>query len=323
MTAHLQGPRRSVSLRVDTPPGPRGTGDPCLAPRVLVVDDSLVARKAARAILSQGGGIEVLEARDGRQALEVLRRDRPALVVTDLQMPDLDGLDLLALMKQDYPEVPAIVMTAHGTERYAIEALRLGAANYIPKGDLAADLVRTVGRVLDLLKSRDRRLHVRRFLACRESRFEVPSDPGLIQQLVEVLLEDFDAAGSRDPGVRVRVGVALTEALTNAIYHGNLEVSSDLRQEDERHFYALAQRRREMPPYGGRLVHIDVHVGPDGAAFEIEDEGPGFDTSTLYRPITEEDLLRVGGRGMLLVREFMDEVRHNSLGNRITMIKRF
>ena len=54
----------------------------------------------------------------------------------------------------------------------------------------------------------------------------------------------------------------------------------------------------------------------------VEDDGPGFDTSKMTAEIDPEDLLRIGGRGLLLIRAFMDEVQHNGTGNRITMIKR-
>jgi anti-sigma regulatory factor (Ser/Thr protein kinase) len=149
------------------------------------------------------------------------------------------------------------------------------------------------------------------------------SDPGLIDPLIELLLEELLVTGFCDSVSRIRVGVALHEALANALFHGNLEISSELRHDDERYYYALAEKRRFMPPYRDRQIAIHVLVDRHMACFEITDEGPGFDTSSLDRPIEEEDLLRIGGRGMLLIRAFMDEVRHNSSGNQISMTKRF
>jgi Histidine kinase-like ATPase domain len=99
-------------------------------------------------------------------------------------------------------------------------------------------------------------------------------------------------------------------------------MSSDLRQDDERHYYAIAQKRRFLLPYCERRVEIQSSVDRHGARFVITDEGPGFDTKTLLSPIDDEEVLKVGGRGMLLIRAFMDEVQHNDLGNRITLIKR-
>ncbi len=122
---------------------------------------------------------------------------------------------------------------------------------------------------------------------------------------------------------RIRVGIALQEALTNALFHGNLEVSSSLRQEDERLFFDEAEARRRQEPYTSRRIRVIVHVDHLAATFIIGDEGPGFDTSRFDQPIDHEGLVGIGGRGLLLIRMFMDEVVFNAAGNSITMVKRF
>ena len=80
----------------------------------------------------------------------------------------------------------------------------------------------------------------------RESRFELHNDPELIEPLIDLLQEDLAAMDFCDSAARMQMGVALHESLANALYHGNLEVSSDLRQDDERQFYALAEERRGL-----------------------------------------------------------------------------
>jgi len=159
-------------------------------------------------------------------------------------------------------------------------------------------------------------------LLMRESYFSLENDPELIGALVDLLLQELAGMNVGDETVRMRVGVALQEALSNALYHGNLEVGSDLRQYDERQFYALAHERRSIRPYQQRRVHIRATVDRDSATFVIRDEGPGFDVSQFDRPIESKDLMRVGGRGLLLIRTFMDEVKYNSTGNEITLVKR-
>ena len=117
-------------------------------------------------------------------------------------------------------------------------------------------------------------------------------------------------------------GIALQEALTNALFHGNLEVSSDLRQEDERRFYDEVEVRRRLEPYASRQIQVIIRVDHYAATFMIADDGPGFDTSRFNQPINHEDLVRISGRGLLLIRMFMDEVILNMIGNSITMVKR-
>lgn len=290
--------------------------------KVLLVDDSRFSRIAASRIIQQIKGLAVIEARDGDEALEMIRRESPATVVTDLEMPRMNGLELVAEVRASYPEIPVILMTAHGSEHVAIQALRAGATNYVPKSALGTELLHTLKKVLAIASMERRKLCVKGCMQHREACFQVKNDPELIAPLVEMLLEDVSAIESCDSTSRMRVGVALQEALANAMFHGNLELSSDLRQDDERHFYELGRKRQLLPPYCDRRIEVHSSVDRHGATFVISDEGPGFDTSTLIKPIDEEDLLRIGGRGMLLIRAFMDEVQHNESGNRITMTKR-
>ncbi len=118
-----------------------------------------------------------------------------------------------------------------------------------------------------------------------------------------------------------RVGVALQESLLNAIHHGNLELDSELRQGEESLYYDLAKARQLMWPYCDRKVHVVASLSRERMKFVIRDEGHGFDVQNVSDPRTKENLSRVGGRGLLMIRTFMDEVNHNDSGNCITLMK--
>ncbi len=289
---------------------------------ILVVDDYLVDRRIAGGIVEKIAGLQAAYATDGGTALEAIAASAPAAVLTDLQMPRMDGLALVQAIRARFPRLPVVLMTAYGSEDVAIQALRAGAANYVPKKALARELGETIRQVLAVSAVDRHRQRILGSLERRESRFRLENDPSLITPLIGLLQEDLGGMGLCDATARMRVGVALQEALSNALYHGNLEVSSDLRQVDEREFYDLADRRRLIDPYGSRKIHVHARFERDEATYTIRDEGPGFDTSTLDRPIAPEDLTRIGGRGTLLIRTFMDEVVHNPTGNEITLIKR-
>ncbi len=154
-----------------------------------------------------------------------------------------------------------------------------------------------------------------------EMRFELDNDTTLVPALLGHLDQQAGAMQRSDWTERMRVGVALHEALVNAIYHGNLEVSSDLRQEDEKHFYRLVEERRRQSPYRDRRVHVRATLGRNEAVYVVEDQGPGFDPGKLPDPADPANLDRIGGRGLILIRTFMDRVEHNASGNRITMVK--
>ena len=107
---------------------------------VLVVDDSPVDRRLAGGILEKSH-YQAAYAGNGVEALAALEHQLPSVVLTDLQMPEMDGLELVEAIRNKYPLVPVILMTAHGSETIAIQALQRGAASYVPKKDLATDLL--------------------------------------------------------------------------------------------------------------------------------------------------------------------------------------
>jgi CheY-like chemotaxis protein len=289
--------------------------------RVLIVEDSPTQAQQMQMMLEEAG-FQVERAGQGEEALQAIRRALPDIVATDLEMPQMNGLQLVEAIRHDFPALPVILMTAHGSEEIAALALRKGAASYVPKVHLEDDLVPTLERILEVSKA-DR--HHQRALECltdTESHFSLHNDPDLIMPIVGYVESVLQRLSFCDATERMRVGVALQEAVLNAMYHGNLEVHSDLRQEDEKAYHELVNQRRQRSPYRARRVTLTAKVVPAQAAFLVRDEGPGFDPSVLPDPTDPANLERVGGRGLLLIRTFMDQVHHNQSGNEITMTKR-
>src|SRR5207248_2732527 len=100
--------------------------------KVLVVDDEANLRKVLAAMLRRDG-FDVTVAADGDQGLAEFQKNGADIVVTDLVMPKLGGLELLRAVNNLDPEVPVIIITAHGTVDSAVEAIKLGAFDYITK----------------------------------------------------------------------------------------------------------------------------------------------------------------------------------------------
>ena len=101
--------------------------------KILVVDDEALVREMIQRGLSQMGGYNVEGAQSGSEAIGKLEDDVFDLVLTDLKMPEMDGLDLLKTIKGTRPEVMVILMTAYGSIETAVEAMRMGANDYITK----------------------------------------------------------------------------------------------------------------------------------------------------------------------------------------------
>lgn len=129
-------------------------------------------------------------------------------------------------------------------------------------------------------------------------------------------------AGVGDQEDRARLIMGLQEAIDNAVYHGNLGLSSDLREADLSAYDRLADERRVASPYCHRLVHVNVSWQEGEVRVVIRDDGDGFDPDAAPDPTDPARLECVTGRGLLLIRSFMDRVWHNARGNQITMVKR-
>lgn len=291
-------------------------------PTVLVVDDSEVDRRLVGGLLERQGSCGVVYACDGRAALKMFETSVPDLVLTDLQMPEMDGLELVAAIKGDYPLTPVVLMTAQGSEEIASEALRRGAASYVPKKKLAEDLIETVERVL--AAAREDRTHSRlmHHLTDCDSQFVVGNDLTLIRALVSYLQQLLRCMPLGDETERLRAGIAIEEALKNAYYHGSLEVKTGVGWPQRKAIEQIARERLSEEPYCRRKIHVRAHVTRDQAEFTIRDEGPGFDTSQLPDASNPESHGKAAGRGVILMRTIMDEVRFNSSGNEVTLVKR-
>lgn len=259
---------------------------------------------------------------DGHQAIEALQQWIPDLIVTDLQMPYVNGLELVQHVKQKHPSIPIVLITGYGSEKVAMEALRSGAANYTPKNCLQKDLVRTVNRVLEMSD----RVHSPELMdspmkeECQLA-FVLENDLGLIGPLIEHLQNKMPKWSEPD---RLQIGMALDEALVNAMHHGNLEVESSLRESgrsDEDHYYDKIRERKSQSPFQDRRVQVKANFSNESINVQITDEGPGFNPSEIGDPRAAENLTKVSGRGLFLIRTFMDTVTHNDLGNEITMRK--
>lgn len=134
--------------------------------KILVVDDEALIRDMIKRGLSQMGGFSVEVAQSGPEAIEKMEKDVFDLVLTDLKMPEMDGLELLKTIKGTRPDIMVIMMTAHGSIETAVEAMKIGADDYITKPIDFNDLLLHISKVqkesLLLRENRLLRMEVRK-----------------------------------------------------------------------------------------------------------------------------------------------------------------
>ncbi|MDP3834819.1 MAG: response regulator transcription factor [Hydrogenophaga sp.] len=116
--------------------------------RLLLVDDHTVVREGLKRLLDpQGNQWSITEAGTGFQALEYLRRQPFDLVIADLSLPGMSGLDLIHRIKEGFPDVAVLVLTMHSEEQYALRAFQAGASGYVTKDSACDELVSAVRKV--------------------------------------------------------------------------------------------------------------------------------------------------------------------------------
>ena len=285
---------------------------------ILIVDDTAVDRRLAGGLLESAGDIDVQYAENGQEALDKIGQHLPDLVVTDLQMPELDGLNLVLKISEDYPDLPVILMTAHGSESIAAQALANGAASFVPKTELAECLAETAIHILALSQNDN---SYKKLLECTtkaDFEFDLVSDPDIIPPLVEMIQQIIVNQETFDSRTQVQVGVAFEHALSNALFRGNFEMA---REDFAVVSRATSGQRATEAPYKDRKIYVRSLITPESVQFTIRDSGPGFDTSTVPAVEAPESYRDGVGRGLVLIQAFMDEVTFSDSGNEIRMKK--
>lgn len=289
---------------------------------ILVVDDSQFDRAVVMKVLRKLGNWHAEYLSSGEEALRRIEEQKFDLVLTDLHMPGMNGLTLLERIRELEHPVPVVVMSSRGSEDAAIQALRLGAANYVVKKNMIHDLPGIVDSVIHSARSVQTETALLGHLQRSLFHFTIPNNRTLVRgaiSFVQGLAEKFGKIPEAD---RIRLGICLEESLLNAMIHGNLEVSSALREDGSDEYDKQIDLRLGQYPYCDRMIDIDLAFSSESLVFTIRDEGPGFDIQSVPDPTNPENLCKPSGRGLLLIRLFMDEVHHNEQGNTITMVKR-
>lgn len=252
--------------------------------------------------------------------LETLTADSYSLILVDRLLADSDAGLTLGCLQERLPPTPMIVLTGDSatddlSQISAREALQRGVAGCLPRRTVRSDL----GRTLQAIRANgNRTADIDGFGIS----YTIENAPELLPMIVSQVRQRIEDWPFADPIETVRVTVALSEALDNALYHGNLELDSDLRQGDGQAWRDESLRRRGLAPFRDRRIRFDGWFGSDAARFTVRDEGTGFNPLGQLDCTETQNLERCSGRGLLLMQMYMDGVNFNDTGNEVTLIKR-
>jgi len=290
----------------------------------LIVDDNPTITRLIELQLTKAG-FRCDTASNGEEALQKISKTDFDLVISDISMPGMTGLELLKAIKQKKPQLQVLIVTGHATIDNAVEALRLGAINFITKPIKFNEVFETINKILDLNYRKKAIITASKYFLYESRHFAIPTRELYVSDLATYLTEPLEQISLVDPTCIISVTMAIYEALVNAVEHGNLELDSAVKYANSAGMAAfknLKEERLKDPRFASRKVTIKSIIDASIARYTITDEGSGFDYAALVDPTTESHIDQTYGRGIFLIRQIFDEVRFNSSGNSISLILR-
>ncbi|MBN2401138.1 MAG: response regulator [Spirochaetes bacterium] len=290
---------------------------------VAVVDDEEEIRSVLEKKLSKLG-LNVTTFGEAEELLNIINKDERSidLVISDIKLPGIDGIELLRHLDKLQNPMPVLLITGHGSIEHAIQALRYGAYDFIRKPFDLNELASSVNRILRGKREEKLTDNLGQYILYEKRLFEIPSDSTACNVITYILTKDLTAAGFCGRTAMGNISLALKEAIDNAIIHGNLEISSEIiENQGIKEFYDEVNKRKTLKKYSGKKVTVYYELVHDYVEYIIEDDGRGFDYDLLPDPRDPENFFKNSGRGLLIIRTLMDEVDWNAKGNTIRLRK--
>jgi len=117
--------------------------------RVLIADDHTIVREGLKRILRESLSVEVSEAKNGREVLLKTGKKNFDLILLDIAMPDINGLEVLRQLKHKHPALPVLMLTIFPEEQYAVQGLKAGASGYLTKDSAADELIHAIRKIMN------------------------------------------------------------------------------------------------------------------------------------------------------------------------------
>ncbi|HJL94825.1 MAG TPA: response regulator [SAR324 cluster bacterium] len=288
--------------------------------KLLIADDTAEVLNFLQDFFVKAGH-SVFCARDGEEALKILQNEEIDGIFCALTMPKLGGLELLKEVQSANSRRPLVILCPPNDSENALNALQLGACDYLLKAINPLELQRTLDRVVSLQEGFHFSAYAMDHLLQETRTLEIGNDFTGLNRIIAFMTQDLPSYGILNQEQLFRMNMLLKEAIENAIFHGNLELRSEMRRENPELFYKTAAQKRDIDPYKDRKLILQYDISRNSAKYVVRDEGKGFVHADLLDPADPDNLLRIEGRGLIMIMNFMDEVFWNDRGNEVTMVR--
>lgn len=290
--------------------------------KVLIADDESMLREILRELVTMRGH-EVILASNGKEALDLFKHETPDLVISDIIMPEMDGLKFLSEIRQLDQDTLVVMTTGLGKEEFTLEALRLRANDFIKKPIEPSILFPLLDKYAGIVESRTRLSETLNYCIRRSSMLKIDNRMEMIPMIAQRLLLDTCDMIPHDQ--RLGLKIALVELLANAVEHGNLNITCDEKQAAMEESFEGIERLRESrlqdENLAKRHVSVEFVMTAEACEWTITDEGAGFDITRIPNPLDPENLAQPNGRGIFLARLSFEELEFIGKGNSVRVRK--
>lgn len=261
--------------------------------RILVVDDEEDVRETLSEMIKELG-YQVVVAENGKEALDRIKTEKVDLIITDLSMPKMNGLELIVTSKRINPNIPIGVISAFGNVENTTYALTRGAFSFIAKPFKMPQVKELIRKGKQL---RELSLGTYALMEWVQSRTEMdfPSEPSLFPSAILFAVKECQWRGIEDETRLENVAICLEELLSNAFIHGNRK------DKDKR-------------------IKVKMAFDAEKFVLSVKDEGEGFDGENYLEKIREEQPSMPEKRGLFIVDLLMEELRFSKKGNEVTAV---
>ena len=300
----------------------------CMKERILIVDDDKYISLLLYNFLDDEGYI-CETAENGLEALERVRKGNPYdMILLDFIMPQMNGLEFLAAMREIDPKLPVMMISGNRTRENTLEALKLGAIGFIKKPFCLNDVLKNLRLVLHAARNKRGQGPIISFLKKGSMEFVFKSAQIEPDKISLYLANHLGEMGFIE-GTRISmVALAFNEVITNALEHGSLELPVNYFLENQCGEPKLAieeqkNERLSIAHYADRTITLHYQFQNDETRVTVTDEGSGFAVDSIREFLASKDETAATnnvGTGLILLKHAVDEVLFNDKGNEVTLI---
>lgn len=290
--------------------------------KVLLVEDD-AASLSYLEVLMKREGHEYRSATDGKAGLKTFHEFNPDIVLSDINMAHMNGLEMVERIRQNKPGAIIIMLTAYNSEEYVIKAMKVGANNYLKKPVSKNSLISLLRKYTSVIEAKKIKSSICQYQTEHSFVLKFKTNTESVSSLVNFLVKESSDKFTEEQKLDIKLG--LGELVLNSVEHGNMGITYEEKSTAviDGTLQSLYAEKMEHPDIKNRYVTIAYNQTQCGAEWEITDEGNGFDPDCIPNPISEDGIMRLHGRGIFICKFQFDEMEYIGKGNKVRVVKNF